>query len=1712
MARSRGVQWLLVIIGYALLALGCGGSPDGSESLGQTSAAVVTSGGASVFVLGGLPATITSGVTGTFTVRAVDASGNTAPGYTGTVHLSANYPATTFSPNYTFTAADQGVHTFSYTPFEAGTQILYATDTASSSITGSATVVCIAAAAAQYEILSITPSSPSAGQQATFAVTAYDANWNVATTYSGSGVVTSSDSTAILPPNAVFSAGQAAAVPITFNKSGGQSYTITDSLNPSITATAWVTISAAPSATITAPASVSVGATGLAASVTTTSGATYAWTITNGTITSSTTTSAITFTAGTAGTLSLKCVVTKGASSATGTKNVTVVGLPVTPTITAASPVSTGKTGYTASVVANPGMTYAWTIAGGTITNTGGAAGVTASGVNKITYTAGAVGTITITCAEVNPALVKSAPATATVQSVGVPVAPVITAPTSVTTGDTGLVASVPLTAGMSYVWTITGGTITSTGGTSGVTGTTNNAITFTAGAAGTLKLTCAENNGVTTGTAAKASVTVLAAPTTPVITATSPVSTGATGLTATVVAHTGMHYLWTISGGTITSAGGTAGVTSGTTNKITYTAGAVGTIALTATELNAANAQSATASASVIVVVGAPVTPTITSASPVTTGVAGLTASVTARSGMTYVWTIAGGAITSAGGTSGVTNGTTNTLTFTAGAAGTITLTCAESNGAQTSAAATKSVTVDAAPATPVINVAAQVTSTTTGLTATVTANPGMTYAWTISGGTITSATAGVISGGVDTVTFTSGSPGTLTLGVTEKNGANATSAPGSATVTVIQSTTPPVTPTITAASPITSGLSGTAQVTARSGMTYTWTIAGGAITSAGGPAGVTSGTTNTIAYTAGAAGTLSLTCTESNGTTSSTPGTASVTVLAAPQTPTITTVSTANAAQAGITASVGTHAGMTYAWTISGGTITSSGGAAGVTSGSTNTITFTAGSSGTISLSCIEVNGAGATSGSGSASIAITGTGPTPTGHLYVVAHQDDDLLFQNPDIMRSIQSGHPTRVVFVTAAGSPDLASWQAREHGVYTPYLTMANVAFDPYADSITYYTCGPKTFNGFPVQMCTMNANPLVTVVFMRLGDGDLSSLWDTDGNAPFYVTPSATLKSADGVNTYSKTTLIATIAAIMRDFNPSRLGTMDSTFAYGDDHQDHVTSALLAIEAAHLYGVPMDHRIYRGYSMDGAPDYYTVPGAEAVNLSPAEYAQKHAIMVAYGGDFPNGGTYDNWCHRRYVIERLAPTTATIGAIVEPGGKCLDSKNGATADGTALTLNACTGAAAQRWTITPDYQLVGPGGKCATIAASSAVQISTCAGTAAQKWTAFANGQIRGQNAKCLSNNEDGTILSDFCDADTSANLWQPDPDQRFTQQASPTFAWSSGTNFSDADVGANSSSYRSLRLLNVDADGWADACIRLSGGLFCGINNHSSLGAYTSFSSDFSDENSWLGDGYGSTVQLADVNGDGINDACGRSAAGIVCGLGNGSNFASATTWTAGFSDAAGFSGAAYYRSVHFGDVNGDGYADVCGRSAGGIVCALNTKSGAFAASTSWLSTDFTDALGWSADAYASTVQLADVDGDKRADVCGRGPSGLVCAMSDGASTFVNDHLWSFRTNFADSAGWSSAAGYYGSIHFGDVNGDGFADVCGRTTTGVVCSYSDGTGFESALAIQPNDYTDALGWKPDMYGTSIQIADINHDGHADVCGRSTTGLLCTSAP
>ena len=77
------------------------------------------------------------------TVKALDAYGNVATGYTGTIHFTSSDGEAVLPPgNYTFSGADAGTHKFTngVTLNTAGSQSVTATDNSHSSITGTQTV------------------------------------------------------------------------------------------------------------------------------------------------------------------------------------------------------------------------------------------------------------------------------------------------------------------------------------------------------------------------------------------------------------------------------------------------------------------------------------------------------------------------------------------------------------------------------------------------------------------------------------------------------------------------------------------------------------------------------------------------------------------------------------------------------------------------------------------------------------------------------------------------------------------------------------------------------------------------------------------------------------------------------------------------------------------------------------------------------------------------------------------------------------------------------------------------------------------------------------------------------------------------------------------------------------------------------------------------------------------------------------------------------------------------------------------------------------------------------------------------------------------------------------------------------------------------------------------------------------------------------------
>jgi hypothetical protein len=212
--------------------------------------------------ISGFPSPTTAGAH-TFTVTVLNSAGATWTGYTGTVHFSSSDPQAALPADYTFTSADQGVHTFTAVLKTVGIQSLTVTDKNTPTLTSTDWNITVNPAAAS-QLLVVGFVAETAGVMSSFTVTAEDPYGNLASGYTGTVAFTSSAAQATLPADYTFTSSDSGVH--TFSASlqtaGIQSLTATDTVKSSMTGTqAGIVISPTNPVrfTVAAPANATVG-------------------------------------------------------------------------------------------------------------------------------------------------------------------------------------------------------------------------------------------------------------------------------------------------------------------------------------------------------------------------------------------------------------------------------------------------------------------------------------------------------------------------------------------------------------------------------------------------------------------------------------------------------------------------------------------------------------------------------------------------------------------------------------------------------------------------------------------------------------------------------------------------------------------------------------------------------------------------------------------------------------------------------------------------------------------------------------------------------------------------------------------------------------------------------------------------------------------------------------------------------------------------------------------------------------------------------------------------------------------------------------------------------------------------------------------------------------------------------------------------------------
>jgi LmbE family N-acetylglucosaminyl deacetylase len=227
-----------------------------------------------------------------------------------------------------------------------------------------------------------------------------------------------------------------------------------------------------------------------------------------------------------------------------------------------------------------------------------------------------------------------------------------------------------------------------------------------------------------------------------------------------------------------------------------------------------------------------------------------------------------------------------------------------------------------------------------------------------------------------------------------------------------------------------------------------------------------------------------------------------------------------------------------------------------------------------------------------------------------LQVVAHQDDDLLFMNPDLDDSIRAGTGAVTVFVTAGeitgngGTPE-ARARTRQRGAQNAYAFMAGVADDEPRTQVEW-TSEIWQVGGRNLQRYTLRQRPDVQLVFMNIPDQGIPRI--TAGETVQTVVPQGEPVASTG---YDRAAVVSTLAEIMSTYRPTLLRTQDPLPdpRYSTDHADHIGVAQLALAASRVApGRPVEIA-YRDYGVGDLP----------VNLDPATAERKQQVFDQYTG-------------------------------------------------------------------------------------------------------------------------------------------------------------------------------------------------------------------------------------------------------------------------------------------------------------------------------------------------------------------------------------------------------------------------------------------------------------------------------------------------------------
>ncbi|GJL65386.1 MAG: hypothetical protein NPIRA05_03570 [Nitrospirales bacterium] len=304
--------------------------------------------------------------------------------------------------------------------------------------------------------------------------------------------------------------------------------------------------------------------------------------------------------------------------------------------------------------------------------------------------------------------------------------------------------------------------------------------------------------------------------------------------------------------------------------------------------------------------------------------------------------------------------------------------------------------------------------------------------------------------------------------------------------------------------------------------------------------------------------------------------------------------------------------------------------------------------------------------------------------------------------------------------------------------------------------------------------------------------------------------------------------------------------------------------------------------------------------------------------------------------------------------------------------------------------------------------------------------------------------------------------------------------------------------YSTIQTADIDGDGSPELLARGASGMYTYKWDGTTWQILRADDPAWTDAGGWSAAKFYSTIQTADIDGEKGDELLARGVDGIDTYKWSGSEWTLLKSADPFWADSNGWGEAKFYSTIQTADIDGEPGDELLARGIKGMDTYKWSGSGwklLKSASPGW-----SDAIGWEHPQFYSTIQMADIDGDGKAEMLGRSGGGMETYKWNGTAW---DQLKTENPVWSDDFGWDQVK-YYSTIQSADIDGDKAAELLGRASGGMETYKWDTDHWVRLIGANP-ELADNY-WDEAKSYTTIQTGDVDGDTKADLIARGRYGI------